>query len=106
MKLSDEDLKALAKSVNNRCNFKQRTMARHFRVHRLTISRNLRRQTLVRVIRRRRAPKMNNEDQQKRARNYCGKLYSILLTGHDQILDDEKYPDRLKQRRKRPFFAW
>ena len=34
---------------------------------------------------------MDNEDQEKRARQNCGKLYRKFLNGCDLILDDEKY---------------
>lgn len=68
VKLSDKDLKVIVKSVNNRCGLSQRKIARRFRVHQSTISRNLRRRTSVRIMKRRVAPKMDNEDQEKRAK--------------------------------------
>ena len=34
---------------------------------------------------------MGNENQEKRARKHCGKLYRKLLNGCDLTLDDEKY---------------
>ncbi len=42
------------------------------------------------IRKRRTAPKIDSEDQEKRAKKNCGKLYRKLLPGCDLILDDEK----------------
>lgn len=91
VKLSDKNLSDLVESVNNRCGLSQRKMGRKFRVHHTTISRNLRKRTSIVIRRRRTAPKMNNEQQEIRAKKNCGKLYRKLLNGYDLIIDDEKY---------------
>ncbi|CAF3754543.1 unnamed protein product [Rotaria sordida] len=91
LKLSDKKLKDIVKSVNNRTGVSQRKIAKDSHVHHSTISRNLRRRTSIRIRKRRMAPKMNSEDQEKRAKRNCGKLYRKLLRGCDLILDDEKY---------------
>ena len=91
LKLSKKNLNNIVKSVNNRCGLSQRKIARRLKVHYSTISRNLQRQTSVVIRKRRKAPKMNNEQQQVRARKNCGKLYRKLLNGCDLIMDDEKY---------------
>ena len=77
--------------MNNRCGLSQRKLGRRFGVHHSTISRTLRKRTSVVIRKRRKAPKMNSEDQEKRARKNCGKMYRKLLSGCDVILDDEKY---------------
>jgi transposase len=90
-KLSNRNLNNLVKSVNNRCGLSQRKMARRYHVDQSTISRNLRRRTSIVIKKRRKAPKMNSEEQQTRARKNCGKVYRKLLDGCDVIIDDEKY---------------
>ena len=75
LKLSKKNLNNIVKSVNNRCGLSQRKIARRFKVHYATISRNLQRRTSIVIRKRRKAPKMNNEQQQVRARKNCGKLY-------------------------------
>jgi len=91
LKLSDEKIKDIVKLVNNRTGVSQRKIARDSHVHHTTISRNLRRRTSIRIRKRRMAPKMDSEDQEKRAKRNCGKLYRKLLGGCDLILDDEKF---------------
>ena len=36
---------------------------------------------------------MDSEDQEKRSRKNCGKLYRMILNSCDIVLDDEKYFD-------------
>ncbi|CAF3904570.1 unnamed protein product [Rotaria magnacalcarata] len=91
LKLSDKKLKNIVKSVNNRTGVSQRKIAKDSHVHQSTISRNLRRRTSIRIRKRRIAPKMDSDDQEKRPKRNCGKLYRKLLRGFDLILDDEKY---------------
>lgn len=91
VKLSDKMMNGIIKSVNNRCGVSQRKIARRFHVHQSTVSRNLQRRTSIRIRKRRTAPKMDSEDQEKRAKKNCGKLYRELLSGCDLVLDDEKY---------------
>ena len=88
LKLSKKNLNNI---VNNRCGLSQRQIARRFKVHYSTVSRNLQRRTSIVIRKRRKAPKMNNE-QQIRAQKNCGKpLYRKLFNGCDLIMDDEKY---------------
>ena len=88
LKLSKKNLNNI---VNNRCGLSQRQIARRFKVHYSTISRNLQRRTSIVIRKRRKAPKMNNE-QQVPAQKNCGKsLYRKLFNGCDLIMDDEKY---------------
>ena len=91
LKLSNKMVKSIVESVNNRCGVSQRKLARRFRVHQSTISRNLQRRTSICIRKRHKAPKMDSEDQEKRAKKNCGKIYRELLSGCDLILDDEKY---------------
>ena len=91
VKLSMKDLNRLVKSVNNRCARSQRKLGRRFRVHQSTISRNLRQRTSVIIRKRKKAPKMDSEEQQRRAQKNCGKLYRKLLNDEDLIIDDEKF---------------
>ena len=60
-------------------------------MHYLTIAHNLRRLTLIVIGKRSNDPKIDNEQQQVRARKNCGKLYRKLLNGFDLIMDVEKY---------------
>ena len=60
-------------------------------MHYSTISRNLRRRTSIVIRKRRKASKMNNEQQQIRARKNCGKFYRKLFNACDLIMIDEKY---------------
>ena len=92
LKLSKKNLNNIVKSLNNRCRLSQRKIARRFKMHYSTISRNLQRRTSIVIRKRRKAPKMNNEQQQVRARKNCGKsLYRKLFNGCDLIMNDEKY---------------
>ena len=91
LKLSKKNLNNIVKSVNNRCGLSQRKIERQFKVHYSTISLNLQRRTSVVIRKRRKAPKINNEQQQVRVRKNCGKLHRKLLNGCDLIMDDEKY---------------
>ncbi|CAF2036103.1 unnamed protein product [Rotaria magnacalcarata] len=91
LKLSNKKLNDIVKSVNNRSGISQRKIGRRFHVHHSTISRNLRRKTSIRIRKRQTAPKMDSEDQEKRAKTNCGKLYCKLLSGCDPILDDENF---------------
>ena len=91
LKLSKKNLNNIVKSVNNRCDLSQCKIARRFKVHYSTISRNLQRRTSIVIRKRRKASKMNNEQQQVRARKNSGKLYRKLLNGCDLVMDDEKY---------------
>ena len=88
LKLSKKNLNNI---VNNRCGLSQRQIARQFKAHYSTISRNLQRRTSIVIRKRRKAPKMNNEQQQVRARKNCGKLDRKLFNANDLIMDDEKY---------------
>ena len=60
-------------------------------MHQSTISRNLRQRTSVIIRKRKKAPKMDSEEQQRRARKNCAKLYRKLLNDYDLIIDDEKF---------------
>ena len=91
LKLSKKNLNNIVKSVNNRCGLSQHKMERWFKVHYSTISRNLQRRTSIAIRKRRKAPKMNNEQQQVRVWKNCDKLYRKLLNECDLIMDDEKY---------------
>ena len=91
LKLSKKNLNNIVKSVNNRCGLSQRKIAPRIKMHYSTISRNLQRRTSIVIRKCRKAPKMNNEQQQVRARKNCGKLHRKLLNGCDLIMDDEKY---------------
>ena len=75
VKLSTKDLNRLVISVNNRCVRRQRKLGRRFRVHQSTISRNLRQRTSVIIRKRKKAPKIDSEEQQRRARK---KLWQTL----------------------------
>ncbi|CAF3205189.1 unnamed protein product [Rotaria sp. Silwood2] len=78
------------KAVNNRCGLSQRKIGRRFRVNHSTISRNLRRRTSVVIRKRRKAPKMNSEQQQIRARKNCARAhYSNIV---QQLLNEKNIP--------------
>ena len=74
LKLSKNNLNNIVKSVNSRCGLSQRKIAQRFKVHYSTISCNLRRRTSIVRRKRRKAPKMDNKQQQVRAQKNCGKL--------------------------------
>ena len=90
-KLSNQKLNQLVKSVNNRCGVCKRKLARRFGVNQSTTSRNLRQKTSIVIRKRRKVPKMNNQEQAERARRNCGKLYKTIPRDWDIILNDEKY---------------
>ena len=69
----------------------QYRLGRRFGVNQSTISRNLKKRTSVRVYKRRSAPKYISEDQQKRAKSNCLKLYKKISPNCQFILDDKKY---------------
>jgi len=66
VKSSNKNFKDLFRSINNRCGLSQCKIARRFRAHQSTISRNLRRRTSVRIMKCPRALKMDSADQEKR----------------------------------------
>ena len=91
VKINDRLLNELMSTINNKTGLSQRQIARRYNVHQSTISRTLRKRTSVVIRKRRKAPKMNSDNQGKTARKNCGKLYRMTLNGCDIILDDEKY---------------
>ena len=90
LKLSDKKLNDIVKSVNNRSDISQLKIGRRFHVYHSTFSRNFRKRTSIRIRKRRTAPKMDSEDQEKRVKTNCGKLYCKLLPDCGLIVDDEK----------------
>ena len=93
VKINDRLLNKLMSTINNKTGLSQRQIARRYNVHQSTISRTLRKRTSVVIRKRRKAPKMNSDNQEKTARKNCGKLYRMILNDCDIILDDEKYFD-------------
>ena len=91
VKINDRLLNELVSTINNKTGLSQRQTARRYNVHQSTISRTLRKRTSVVIRKRRKAPKMNSDNQEKTARKNCSKLYRMILNGCDIILDDEKY---------------
>ena len=91
VKINDRLLNELVSTTNNKTGLSQRQIARRYNVHQSTISRTLRKRTSVVIRKRRKAPKMNSDNQEKTARKNCGKLYRMILNGCDIILDDEKH---------------
>jgi len=77
-KISDQELKTLVRLVDNKVGVSQRRLGRRFGVNQSTISRNLKKRTSVRVYKRRSAPKYISDDQQKRAKSNCLKLYKNI----------------------------
>ncbi|CAF1559357.1 unnamed protein product [Rotaria magnacalcarata] len=69
----------------------QREIARRYKVHHSTLCRTLKRRTSVIIRKRKKAPKMNSYDQEKRTQVNSGKLYRQILNVCDIIMDDEKY---------------
>ena len=90
-KISDQELKTLVRLVDNKVGMSQHRLGRRFGVNQSTISRNLKKRTSVRVYKRRPTPKYISEDQQKRAKSNCLKLYKKVSPNCQLILDDEKY---------------
>lgn len=90
-KISNKQLKSLVKLVDNKTGVSQRQLGRRFSVAQSTISRNLKKRTDVRILRRKSAPKYTNEDQQRRAQLHSLKLYRLLKPDVQLLMDDEKY---------------
>ena len=90
-KISHQELKTLVRLIDNKVGVSQHRLGRRFGVNRSTISRNLKKRTSVRVYKRRSAPKYISENQQKRAKSNCLKLYKKISPSCQLILDDEKY---------------
>ena len=90
-KINNKQLNGLVKTVNNKNGISQRQIARCFKVHQATISRKSRKRTSIVIRKRRKTPKMDSKDQEKRSRKNCGNLYRMILNGCDIMLDDEKY---------------
>ena len=90
-KLSNKDVQALVKSVNNKTGINQRRFARQFGAHQSMISRFIKSKTTVKIYALKSAPKYRNENQKQRAQLNCWKLYKILKLHVQLILDDEKY---------------
>ncbi|CAF1611100.1 unnamed protein product [Rotaria magnacalcarata] len=81
----------MVKSINNKTGVSQREIARRYKAHHSTICRALKRRTSIVIRKRKKAPKMDSYDQEKRAQVNCGTLYRLILNGCDIIMDDEKY---------------
>ena len=77
--------------VDNKVGVSQHRLGRRFGVNQSAISRNLKKRTSVRVYKRRSAPKYISDDQQKRAKFNCLKLYKKISPNCQLVLDDEKY---------------
>ncbi|CAF4016204.1 unnamed protein product [Rotaria magnacalcarata] len=90
-KLSDKKLNATVKSINNKTGVTQREIARRRKVHHSTICRTLKRRTSIVIRERKKAPKMDSYDQEKRAQVNCGKLYRLILNDCAIVMDDERY---------------
>jgi hypothetical protein len=90
-KISDKQVKALVKSVNNKTGISQRRLGRRFSVDQSTISRVIKNRTTIKIYTRKSAPKYTNDDQERRAKSNSLKLYKILKPNVQLILDDEKY---------------
>ena len=76
------------KSVNNRCRLSQRNDFEC--INRLfPVIFDSEHQLLYENVKKK--PKMDSEEQQRRARKNCGKLYQKLLNDYDLIIDDENY---------------
>ena len=77
--------------MDNKAGVSQRRLDRQFGASQSTISRNLKKRISVRIYKRKSAPKYINEDQQRRAKSNCLKLYKKLSPDCQLIWDDEKY---------------
>ena len=64
-RLSNKDIQAPVKRVNNKTGISQRRLARRFGVHQSTISRTLKNKTTVKIYTRKSAPKYRNENQKQ-----------------------------------------
>ena len=90
-KISDQQLKVLVKSVDNKTGISQRKLARKFGVSQSTVSRTLKNRTQVKILKRKTAPKYSNEDQERRAQLRSLSVYRLLKPGVQIVMDDEKY---------------
>ena len=90
-KVSTQQLQTQDNLVYNKAGVSQHRLGRRFGVSQSTTSRHLKKQTSVRIHKRRSAPKYKNEDQQQRAKSNCLKLYKKLSPDCQLILDNEKY---------------
>ena len=81
-------MNTFVKSVNNRCGLSQRKLGRRFREHQSTVSRTIQQRTSVIIRKRKKAPKIDSEEQQRQTRKNCGKLYRKLLNDDDLIIGD------------------
>ena len=82
-KIFDQQLQTL----NNKADVSKR----RFGLSQARISRHLKKQTSVRIQKRRSAPKYKNEDQQQRAKFNCLKVYKKKFPDCQSILDDKQY---------------
>ena len=90
-KISNQQVKKLVKTVNNKTEISQRKLGRRFGVAHSTISRILKNRTQIKILKRKNAPKYSNEDQQRRAKLNSLKVYRLLKPGVQLVMDDEKY---------------
>ena len=81
VKITNQQLNGLVKAVSNKTGISQHQLAKRYRVHRTTISRTLGKRTPVVIRKRRKVPKMESEEQEKRARIGGGKLHRMILVG-------------------------
>ena len=87
-RLSNKDVQALVKSVNNKIEISQRRLARQFGVHQSTISRTFKNKTTVKTHTRKSASKYKNWKSKKAC---YWELHKILKVHIQLILEDEKY---------------
>ena len=62
-----------------------------FGVAQSTISRNLKKRTKIKILKRKTAPKYTNEEQKRRAQLHSLTVYRLLKPDVQLIMDDEKY---------------
>jgi transposase len=90
-KISDQQVKILVKTVNNKTGISQRKLGRRFGVAHSTISRVLKKRTQIKILKRKNASKYSNEGQQRRAQLNSLKVYRLLKSDVQLVMDDEKY---------------
>ena len=86
-KLSSKDVQVLVKSVNNKTSISQR----RFGVHQWTLSRTVKNKTTDKIYTRKAAPKYRHDGQKECVQLNCWKLYKILKSYFQLILEDKNY---------------
>ena len=90
-RLSNKDIQALVKNINNKTGISQRQLEQRLGVHQSTILHTLKNKTTVKIYTRKPSSKYRNENEKRGAQLNSWKPYKVSKPQVQLILDDDKY---------------